>query len=277
LEIIYLKVYTQGTTGIFSIATDTSSGQTGNINVVATNSIDLFNQSKISMENQANVTNPNSIRPNHIIVTTPNITMTNYSQITTQSIGSNIAAGNINVNFSNRLNMDNSFINTSANTGDGGEVNVKGGELIYLKNSVFGTTVIGENSNGGDISVKAKMLVMDTGLIQANAVSGNGGNINLALQALIPSANQLIKGGKSVDWNKAPSNVIQAASESGDSGTINNFAPQMNLSGVLANIGNNNFDNRLVSQDYCAVNKGSSLSKKGKGALPLRAKDLQVY
>jgi hypothetical protein len=256
--------------------TEDSSGKVGYINISATNWIHLLDGGSINAENEAIVTT-NSIGEisNKISIESPEIFLKN-SEISTNSTG-NVAAANIDINFSNALKMNQSSINTTANTGNGGAITVNGGELIYLKNSGFKTTVSGEDSNGGDISVKVPILVMDTGLIQANAVSGNGGNINLALQALIPSANKLIKGGESVDWDKSPSNVIQAASQTGLSGTINNSAPQMNLSGVLANI-NNNFDTRLVvSQDYCAVNKGSSLSKKGRGALPLRAKDFQVY
>jgi filamentous hemagglutinin family protein len=262
--------------GIYSKAAFFSSGQTGNVHVMATDSIYLSNLGKISIENYGSSIDTAQIIPSTIKVNAPNINMDIFSQITSQSIG-NITAGNIAVNFINRLNMNLSFINTTANTGDGGSIKINGGELIFLKNAGFGTTVNGENGNGGDISVKTSVLVMDTGLIQANAVSGNGGNINLALQTLIPSANQLLKGGESVDWNKSPSNLIQAASQSGVSGTVNNSAPQMNLSGVLVNINSNNFDTRPINQDYCKVEKGSSLSKKGKGGLPLRAKDLQVY
>ena len=259
--------------GISSSTLPTSTGKVGEVVVNAKEFIQMGSNGKISIENLGD--SASFEVSGNINIIAPNIRMKN-AEITSHSIG-NVSAGDITVNVSNSLNMNNSFINTTANTGDGGGISVNGGELIYLKNSGFKTTVAGENSNGGDISAKAQMLVMDTGLIQANAVSGNGGNINLALQALIPSANQILKGGKSVDWDKSPSNVIQAASQSGVSGTVNNSAPQMNLSGVLANIGNNNFDNRLVSQDYCAVGKGSTLSKKGKGGLPLRAKDLQVH
>jgi filamentous hemagglutinin family protein len=259
--------------GISSSTLPSSTGKVGEVVVNAKEFIQMGNNGKISIENLGD--SVFSEVSGNINVMAPNIKMKN-AEITSHSIG-NASAGDITVNALNRFNMNNSFINTTANTGDGGSIKVNGGELIYLKDSGFKTTVSGEDSNGGDISVKTPVLVMDTGLIQANAVSGNGGNINLAMQALIPSANQLLKGGESVDWDKSPSNVIQAASKSGVSGTVNNSAPQMNLSGVLANIGNNNFDNRLVSQDYCSVGKGSSLSKKGKSGLPLRAKDLQVY
>jgi hypothetical protein len=259
--------------GISSSTLPSSTGKVGEVIVNAKEFIQIGSNGKISIENLGD--SVSSKVSGNINVTAPNIKMKN-AEITSHSIG-NASAGDITVNALNRLNMNNSFINTTANTGNGGAINVNSGELIYLENSGFKTTVSGENSNGGDISVKVPILVIDTGLIQANAISGNGGNINLALQALIPNANELLKGGKSIDWDKSPSNVIQAASQSGVSGMVNNSAPQMNLSGVLANIGNNNFDNRLVNQDYCAVSKGSTLSKKGKGGLPLRAKDLQVY
>jgi hypothetical protein len=120
---------------------------------------------------------------------------------------------------------------------------------------------------------------MDTGVIQANAVSGHGGTIQLALEALIPSCNTLIQGGQPIVWNTSPTNInlIQAASENGISGTVNNSAPQLNLSGVLANMTNTSMDNNLISQDYCALGQGSSLSKKGKGALPMRPKDFKSF
>ncbi|MDD5228465.1 MAG: filamentous hemagglutinin N-terminal domain-containing protein [Methylococcales bacterium] len=265
-------------TGIFSTSQSTeSSGMIGNVVVMANDWLHINNGGVISIVNNANIADATSITPGKIIISAPNINMTTKSQITSQSTG-NVAAGNIAINFTNLLNMNSSFITTEANTGNGGSIKINGGELIYLKDSGFKTTVSGENGNGGDISAKVEMLVMDTGLIQANAKSGNGGNINLALQALIPSANTLMKGGKTVDWNTSPStkNVIQAASQTGVSGTVTNSAPQLNLSGVLANVGNSNFGNSLISQDYCTLGQGSSLAKKGKGGLPLRAKDLQI-
>jgi hypothetical protein len=207
-----------------------------------------------------------------------NISM-NHAQITSAST-ENIPSGNINIDVSHALEMkNNSFINTTSNTGNGGHINFHGGDVTYLQDSGFITTVKGESGNGGDIFAKTKVLVMDTGIIQANAVSGNGGTIKLALEALIPSRNTLIQGGQPIVWNTSPTNInlIQAASEHGVSGTVNNSAPQLNLSGVLANIINASMDNSLISQDYCTLGQGSSLSKKGRGALPMRPKDFQSF
>ena len=262
---------------ISSDALESSSGKVGDISVVAGNSLAINNNGSISSINDslANISAGDVI--GNISVSAPNIVINN-STISSASTG-NFAAATIDVHFTNSLCMTNSFINTSANTGNGGSIAVTGGELIYLTDSGFITSVSGAAGNGGDITSSASMLVMNSGLIQANAVSGNGGNINLKFDALIPSSNTLALGGKPVIWKSDASvmNVIQAASQSGVSGAINNTAPQLSLSGVLATMSNSNFDSHLVSQDFCALGNGSSLTKKGKGGLPLRAKDMLIY
>jgi filamentous hemagglutinin family protein len=270
-----LTLLNNGTISSKSIGAD-SSGKTGIVDVAVKNALILKN-SKISMENAAVVdVAGEKIEPKPIRITADNISLNN-SSITTQSTG-NGTSGAIKLKFST-LNADHSFIETTAESNSGGVISLNGDSFINLKNSGLLTTVHNDKGNGGDIYINAGLLVMNTAAIQANADSGSGGNINLKLDVLIPSGNTLIKGGKQQVWqpNQFGFNLIQAASASGVSGNLNSSAPQMNLSGVLANINSNNFDTRLVSQDYCAVNKGSSLSKKGKGGLPLRAKDLQVF
>jgi hypothetical protein len=217
-------------------ATDQSQGQTGNVTVTANNAIYLSNDSKISIQNDANSDNLQAITPTSLTVTAPEIALKN-SSITTESTG-NINASNININFSKLLKLDPSFITTSANTGNGGSITINGTGLIYLENSGFLTSVKGENSNGGDINVTANTLVMNNGVIQANAVGGSGGDINLNLQSLIPSYNQLIKGGALVVWQPfiAGFNVIQAASENGVSGSVNVSSPQFNISGSISGL-----------------------------------------
>ncbi len=254
-------------TGIFSQAKPNSSGQVGDIAVLASNTVNLSNGAKISIENAANVADPSTVKPGAITVTARDINMKD-SAITTTSTG-NIDAGSVNINFSHWLNMDPSFIQTTANSGNGGTISIGGGELIYLQDSGFKTSVSGANSNGGDILVYADNLLMNSGIVQANAVGGSGGNITLGLKSLIPSSNSLILGGRPVIWQPfVPGfNVIQAASQAGISGTLNVTAPQLNLSGILANLGGPQFDTSIISQDYCGLGVGSSLTRIGTGGL----------
>jgi hypothetical protein len=108
---------------------------------------------------------------------------------------------------------------------------------IVLKNSSIITTSTG-NIDASNINITANSLIMNSGVIQANAIGGSGGDISLNLQALIPSYNQLIKGGAQVVWQPFIEgfNVIQAASANGVSGSVNLTSPQFNISGSISGL-----------------------------------------
>jgi hypothetical protein len=69
-------------------------------------------------------------------------------------------------------------------------------------------------------------------------------------------------------------NVIQAASQFGLSGNVKVTSPQLNLSGVLIGLNTVFFGRELLSQDYCNVGTGSSLTVLGHGVLPSKSSDL---
>jgi hypothetical protein len=95
---------------------------------------------------------------------------------------------------------------------------------------------------------------------------------NLNLQALIPSQNQLIKGGSPVVWQPFQQglNVIQAASETGVNGTVNVSSPQFNISGSMSGLDTNNLELPVLSPNPCqdSVDFASSLVRGGKGGIP---------
>ncbi len=263
-----------------------SSGQTGDVWITANHWIHLAGGGAITINNEANLPNATDaaqIIPGAIAVTAPDITLQN-STITTTSTG-NVGSGRITINPSHVLSLDPSSINTSANIGNGGSITINGtGAGIYLGGSEMITTVNGVNGNGGDIQIKAGALVMNTGLIQANALSGNGGNITLSIDSLIVSNNQLQKGGQRLldaTWNANTDtfgfNVIQAVSATGISGTVDVAAPQINISGLIANLGGPQFGSSLVGSDYCALGAGSSLTRKGHGGLKRKAGNLTTF
>jgi hypothetical protein len=266
-----------------------SSGKTGNVDITASEWIAITNEGRISLENDA-VVNAKDIRAGRVMVAAPEIRLSRGGQITSRSSG-NVNAADIGVNFDRGLVLANqSFIRTTANTGNGGALTVQGGGTIRLDDSAFETSVSGQDGNGGNIRVRADTLFMDTGAIEASARSGNGGDIQLDLQTLTPSGNTLngrelsssdpfSKGDSSVSWKpfQFGNNVIQAVSETGLSGTISLAAPQLNLSGVLANLGNPAFDTSIIGQDYYALGIGSSLTVQGRGGLPPKGSDLILY
>lgn len=247
-----------------------SQGQTGDINITAGQTINLSNQGKISLKNDANIANPAVIKSSSITLSAPDINLNN-SEITTAATG-NVDASDININFSNTLNLDPSFITTTANTGNGGNINIVGGQLINLQDSGFLTSVSGANSNGGNINVTTDYLIMQTGVIQANAVGGSGGNISLNLKALIPSFNSLFLAGSKIAWFPfIPGlNVIQAASENGVSGTINVTSPQFDISASVSGLDSEPLIIPNIDKNQCQSSAmlGSTLTRGGQGGIP---------
>jgi large exoprotein involved in heme utilization and adhesion len=161
-------------------ASATSQGQTGNISINADQGLYLRNHGEISIKNQGHghAKTPNLVLPAPAVTVTAGEIDLKDSEITTASTD-NVAAGNINLNAAYRLTMDPSFIRTTANLGNGGDITVNSGQLIYLQNSGFITSVQGANSRGGNINITTNSLIMNNGVIQANAQSGAGGDINL--------------------------------------------------------------------------------------------------
>jgi filamentous hemagglutinin family protein len=265
-------------TGIFSIASDSSGGQTGSINITATDTINLTSGAQVSISNEATVAAPDSLRLSTISLSAPDITLIG-SQIVADS-GGNVDAGDITINFDNTLSLDPSAISTVANDGNGGDITINGGYLIYLRDSEIITSVLGTSGNGGDISITADYLIMDSGFIQANtaAEGATGGLVNVNVAALIPSGSLLYLGGDTPYQFQPYSgiNVIQAAAPGGVSGAVNVTNPQLNLSGTLANLVIPAIDPSAMSRNMCAAGDDSSLTQTGKGGLRRRTKDALV-
>ena len=258
-----------------------SGGQTGDVTVNASGSITMDN-SNISIQNLGFALDPKAVTPGLLYVSAPDITL--RDSIINSHSTQNVDASPIQIHFTHSLSLGNSFISTEAQNGNGGSIVVQGGDSLTLTNSGIRTSVLGQNGNGGDISVTANRLMMETGLIQANtAASGaNGGNVFLNVQTLLPSASMLIFGGNEpVNWDIHSTefgwNVIQAAAPGGISGVINLTSPQLNLNGVLSNLGNPKFYSDTLNQDVCSMGTGSSLVRRGKGGMPAKSSDLLLF
>ena len=189
----------------------------------------------------------------------------------------NAAASDLQIRFSDLLSLDHSQIKTSAVSGDGGAIRLTGGRVIHLADSRITTSVSGANGNGGDISVAADALVMNTGFIQANTAArdASGGNVEIRVDALLPSARSLMAGGATpyaYDQAAFGFNVIQAAAPTGLSGNVAITAPTLDLSGALAGVSARVADAVALGRSPCHGTAGSSLAVLGQsGVLPARA------
>jgi len=262
---------------VAAIAAPSSAGQTGNVTVTGGEAVAVANKGRLSLQNAATVEAPQAIEPGLLTVNSPSISLTNGS-VTTRSTG-NVAAGNIQVNFTDRLWLDPSSISTSANEGNGGSIRVRGGKLMVLDNSQITTSVLGASGNGGDIGVKADVLVMNTGFIQANtaALAASGGNVSIDVDALIPSGNTLTLGSRSAHafaQDVFGYNVIEAAAPDGISGNVQVSSPALDLAGALGGLSTAMIDFGALGKDPCRVGARSSLTPVGRGGLPATASGL---
>ncbi|MEF8715242.1 MAG: filamentous hemagglutinin N-terminal domain-containing protein [Accumulibacter sp.] len=265
-------------TGIFSNAEALSGGQTGSVLVSASDRIILANGGGLSVQNFATVANPATLIPTTLAVSAPTILLKD-AEITASSTG-NVAASKVQVDFSQRLSLDTAGITTRAYQGNGGSIDITGGQgMILLDNSQISTSVQGAAGNGGDIHLQAHTLIMNTGFIQANTAARNasGGHVQIDVQALVPSGDTLFIGGQA-PYTFQPGvfsfNVIQAAAPTGVSGVVQISTPLLDISGALTGFNVQLLDSGGLGHHPCRITGGSSLVQTGRGGFAPFARDL---
>ncbi len=257
---------------IDAVAGDTSSGQTGNITLKASESIYVNVGGKLLISNEASRSDTTIIQPGVLSLSAPNIFLTG-AQISAQSYG-DFDAGSILIDFSKHLFLNYTNIFTSANEGNGGRIAVKGGGIASLFSTTINTSVFGLTGNGGDIAIAADALVLTTGFIQANtaAKNANGGLVNIDVKTLAASGNTLFVGGQSAykfSSGVFGFNVIQAAAPTGVNGVISIANPLLDLSSSLARLNVQLLDATGLGRNPCQSTGGSSLARSGRGGLPV--------
>ncbi|WP_162040295.1 filamentous hemagglutinin N-terminal domain-containing protein [Undibacterium sp. YM2] len=262
---------------ISSEAGAASSGYTGNVNIKATDSLNL-DQGIVSISNAAQVSADKLPAKTLLAIDAPDITL-QKAQITASASG-NVAASDIRLNYAHRLLAKNSNINTSAFDGNGGAITVQGKGALILERSQITTSVTGlQTGNGGDISISAPALILRSGFVQANtaAKAASGGNVNIQVNATIASGNQLLLGGAPLKFDGSGKNLIQAAAPDGVNGAVRLSSPQVDFSASLVNLNAQTYDFADLAADLCRLGSGSSLSLVGRGGLLPTATGLLRY
>ena len=103
-------------------------------------------------------------------------------------------AGDINLNASDKIVLNNADVITSSTLSAGGEVNINAINLLALTNSgitaeAFGVTT---GNDGGNINIDPINVVLNSSNIIARANAGNGGNITIVTDALTQSNDSII-------------------------------------------------------------------------------------
>ena len=141
--------------------------------------------------------------------------------------------------------------------GNGGNVNITATE-INLSNGGGITARADQDSMGGNISINTNALTVRDSNITANAVEGQGGNININSQEMF----------------QGPYSQISATSALGIDGTVTLSTPIFNPTSGLIEVPQTPIDvTRLIGQDACSQSQNSELLNAGRGGLPPSPQD----
>jgi hypothetical protein len=232
--------------------------------------IHLYDAGQISIQNNANVNNAESISAGLIEIFAGRVLLDSDSKITAQSTG-NITAGQIAIFFAHDLTLSDmgTAITTQANEGNGGNLTINGGQLISLHNNAQIDTYTETEAKGGDIKINASTLIMDSAQIKAQADNANnGGDVNLTLNTFIPSHNQVQVNGEPLPGSAVGAVVLNSI-QSARAGGVSLQAPQFSISGSMGDL-SSSLAIPILDSDPCLSETAhaSSLARIGKGSIP---------
>ena len=170
-------------------------------------------------------------------------------------------AGNLNV-IANRLLLDNGgSIQAEVNNGSQGNFSLIANTLLLIDQGSLISTSASSSATGGNIIIVAPLIVgINNSDIVANAVEGNGGNIQLNVQSLF---------GLEFRDRRTPGNDITASSEFGIDGTVDINALTTNPDTSMVELPTNlvNLSDQITQG--CGYNRASTFMIVGRGGLPL--------
>ncbi|MEM9271810.1 MAG: filamentous hemagglutinin N-terminal domain-containing protein [Cyanobacteria bacterium P01_F01_bin.143] len=157
------------------------------------------------------------------------------------------------------------FANNFPNsTGNGGIVTISADLIVFEEQSIISAETV--SGVGGDIFIDADFIVATPNQnndIISNAVSGDGGRININAEALFGIEERLLND---------TTNDINASSDFGLDGTISIFTPDTNTLQTEINLPNNLIESEKTVAQVCQSDRASGIASgltiKGKGGVP---------
>ena len=241
-------------TGIF--ADSTIDGDAGSISLDF-KTIKLKNNGQISVETVDG-------EGGDIDITAGDLELLDGGNIMAKSTGAG-NAGELNINISSSLFVNNSQISTEAGLSDGGNIFINTGTMArFIDSSVTASVGGGQETVGGNINLQSTYVILKNSLLTANAFEGRGGQIDISSKVYLADA----------------SSIVDASSELGIDGSVDINAPFSNLSGSLkplpaaflnaANLLKEPCEARVRQGDY------GSFTIKGRDALPIEPGSYQI-
>ncbi len=193
-------------------------------------------------------------RGGDMIVEAEMVSLTEGTVISAASSGAG-DAGSVIITAGDLFLRGNSAITTEATEAGGGDISVTARNLLRLQDSDITATVRGgPETVGGDITIDARFVILETSTIRAEAREGRGGNIRITTKALLAD----------------PNSQISASSELGIDGTVDIRTPVADLSASVTPLSRTFV--QAAPRAKCATRlpdgKPASLIVRGRGSIP---------
>jgi filamentous hemagglutinin family protein len=242
----------------------TSTGNAGNIDIVASELITTDNQGNISSSSSGEG------KAGNINLTTGNLTIDRSSNITVSSNGLG-DAGNIFIQAQSLKLDNNSGISAATIQSNGGNITLKINDNLELRNQSNISASVGTTGNGGNINIDARFLItspQDNSDIVATAKLGEGGNISIKTLGVF---------GTSEPDKVTQLSDITASSDFGTDGTItlNNYDTTLKTTETDSNFQLTKIPSNFTPDSCYATRhyKKNKYAQTGRGGIPLDAKD----
>ena len=261
IEITANRIEFSNTAQIQAGLSDNAEGNAGNVELTATESITFTGvNTGIATSNE-----PNSIGDaSNIMVTALTITLQNNAGLFAVNRGEG-DGGNIIVTGENLTLSNDAFISSAIANGTGGDITLQLTEDLILQESSTITARAFNRSTGGNLDINSRFIVAFPGNndIIADAVEGNGGEINITAESIFNLAER-------DSFPSNDSNDIDASSDFGLDGAVSINTPDVDPARGLENLPTDLVDaSSLISRSCLATTseKLNQFTMVGKGGL----------
>jgi filamentous hemagglutinin family protein len=221
----------------------------GSVNIISADQFTLQNSTVSTLANEGNGGN--------ITVQAGTVKLIDQSRISASGWGAG-NAGDIQITASDSLTLKGSVLTAVAPESDGGNINIKAGNMVRLADSTISTSVGGgPQTTGGKIDIDPNYVILARSQILANAYEGHGGSVKIVANTFLSD----------------PQSAVSASSTLGVDGTVDIQAVISNVSGLLSPLSQEFVNATALLREPCMARlkggKYSSFIVGGRDALPL--------
>ncbi|MEM6402499.1 MAG: S-layer family protein, partial [Cyanobacteria bacterium P01_D01_bin.116] len=194
----------------------------------------------------------------NVIINTPSLTVADGARVgvSNEGLGN---SGDLQIN-AGQIFLDTASIAAFSASGEGGNINLNIQDSLLLRDSSAITSEAKSVSNGGNITINSPVIAgFENSDVIANAVEGNGGNIDITTQGLF---------GLEFREQLTEESDITASSEFGINGTVEINNVNIDPSSGLVELPSEITDSSQQIAQGCSSGSDNSFVVTGKGGIP---------